>query len=133
MVFIDSNVWIGWLNENDRHYAKSCEIFDRFKGDLEIKILVTSGIVYETVNHLFKIGGKNKAEKALELFLITPNVRILFLSDEFWEKVIQKFRLYNVGLTDAQIIAAMEEMNDAKIYSFDGHFDQVKWIKRISS
>ena len=133
MVFVDSNVWIGWLNQNDRHHQKASVIFDQFKNEVFIeKIYVTSGIVHDVVNHLFKIKGKETAEKALDLFLTTPSISILFLTDDIWKITIENFYQHTFGLTDAQIVAAMEMTGENTLVSFDQHFDQIPWIKRGS-
>src|SRR3989338_1817244 len=132
MVFVDSNVWIGYFNSNDKHHPKSFNIINAIKENQEIKVIyVTSGIVHEVVNHLFKIRGEDFARRTLSIILSLPKLQILFLTDILWEKTIENFNIYKMGLTDAQIVSAMSVTEDNSIYSFDGHFDQVKWIRRV--
>lgn len=129
MVFVDSNVWIGFLNSDDRHSKRANELFDKIN-QLPI-IYVTSGIVHEVVNHLFKIKGKDAALFALKLFLSTPNIELFLLTEELWQAEINLFAHYTMNLTDAQIVAAMKENGETEIISFDAHFDQVEGIQRI--
>ncbi len=131
MVFIDSNVWIGYFNGNDKHHGRAFEIINSIKLSTEPKIVITSGILHEVINHLFKIKGKRTASDTMKTILSIPNLSVLFLTDEIWIKTMENFDFYEFGLTDAQIISAMEYMNDNMIYSFDSHFDQVKWLKRF--
>ncbi|MBI5228430.1 type II toxin-antitoxin system VapC family toxin [Candidatus Micrarchaeota archaeon] len=131
MVLVDSNVWIGYFNSNDRHHEKALQIISSFRTNGDREIYITSGIIHEVINHLFKIKGSQFARKTLETVLSLPNLRILFLSDSLWQRTIENFNLYEMGLTDAQIVSVMEEKKETILYSFDGHFDQVKWIKRV--
>lgn len=130
MVFVDSNFWIGFLNIDDKHSKRASELSSKLE-NAEEKIYVTSGIIHEVVSHLFKTKGKTTATRVLTLFLSTPNIEILFLTDFLWRREIDIFVDREMDLTDAQIVAAMEEKHDLFIFSFDSHFDQIREIKRI--
>lgn len=129
MVFIDSNVWVAYLNKEDKFHQHALRVLSSIK-KME-SVFVTTGIVHEVVNYFFKLKGKEKAEEYLSFFLNAPNTEIIIVDELLWQKTINLFKKYSISLTDAQIIAAMQQKQDKIIYSFDRHFDQVKEIKRI--
>ena len=129
MVFVDSNIWISYLNKNDKFHVRSLRALASIRQSSVIYI--TSGIVYETVNYLFKLSGKKIAESCLDFFLTSPQIEIILPTEDTWTKTINLFRKYELSLTDAQIVACMQEKDDKEIYSFDRHFDEIKGIKRI--
>ncbi len=130
MVFVDSNFWIGLLNKDDKHSIRAFELATQLQR-LDETIYVTSGVVHEVVNHLFKIKGKEIGITALTFFLSANNLEIIFLSQDLWKNETQLFIEHEINLTDAQILAAMQEKNELVVYSFDKHFGQDKKIKRI--
>lgn len=129
MAFVDSSFWIGYIRARDQHHFRSLELIPEIRS-LD-KIYVTSGIVHEVVNHLFKSESKQKASEFLNFFSTSVNVEIIFLNDKLWENTIAYFTQYNFSLTDAQIVSAMEEKGEHQLYSFDRGFDQVHWLERI--
>ena len=129
MAFVDSSFWIAYLRASDRHHAEALRLVEEIQ--LLEKIYVTSGIVHEVVNHLFKADGKRKALETLRLFLVTPNIEIIFLNEPVWEAEIAYFTQFDFSLTDAQIVAAMETKADPDLYSFDKGFGQIEWLTRI--
>ncbi|MFH1391752.1 MAG: PIN domain-containing protein [Candidatus Diapherotrites archaeon] len=130
MAFVDSNIWIAYLNKEDKFHRKSLDVLSRLKR-ME-RIFVSSGIVYEVVNFLFKLKGKKVADGTLDFFLSSPQIEIVVPSDETWEKTVSIFKENELSLTDAQIVACMYEKKEKEIYSFDRHFDTIKSIERIS-
>ncbi len=129
MPFVDSNIWIASENENDKNNERAVELVLKIK-DLD-KAFVTSGIVHEVVNYLFKIKNKYAAMRMLDFFLEAENIEIKLLNPDTWNRTIKRFRELNLSLTDAQIIACMEEEQDNELYTFDPGFKQYKWLKII--
>lgn len=130
MVFVDSNIWISYLNKNDKFHARSLMALASIKQSSVIYI--TSGIVYETINYLFKLSGKKVSESCLDFFLASQQIEIILPADSTWIKTIEIFRKNELSLTDAQIVACMQEKGDKEIYSFDRHFDTIKDITRLT-
>ena len=130
MVFVDSNIWISYLNKNDRFHSSSLRALASIKQSAAIYI--TSGIVYETVNYLFKLSGKKVSESCLDFFLTSMQIEIILPTESDWIKTIEIFRKNELSLTDAQIVACMQKKGDTEIYSFDRHFDAIKDIKRLT-
>jgi len=47
-------------------------------------------------------------------------------------RVLSVFKEYpGLSITDASIVAAMEELEIVHIYSFDKGFDKIEWIVRL--
>lgn len=130
MVFVDSNVWISYLNKEDKFHARALRALAKIRATTTI--FVSSGIVYETINYLFKLRGKRIAEDCLNFFLTAPQIEIVLPSYETWVRAIETFRKNEMSLTDAQIVACMEEKQEHELYSFDRHFDSVQGIERLS-
>ena len=129
MVFVDSNVWIAYFNKNDKFHPNAIKSFSKIK-TFET-VYISSGIVFEVVNYLFKVCGKTESERVLDFFLTNPAIDIVFISRISWNETVNLFKANELSLTDAQIVACMLENNDTNIYSFDRHFDNIKGIKRI--
>lgn len=129
MPFVDSNIWVAYLNSEDRCHARSLKILGEIRKKNDI--FVTSGIVHEVVNYLFKFKGKAIAESSLDFFITNLDIEIIFLGNESWSRTVELFKKHELSLTDAQIAACMEQMGDKRLYSFDRHFQQIEWIERI--
>jgi predicted nucleic acid-binding protein len=130
VAFVDSNIWISYLNKEDKFHRKAVGVLSRLR-KME-KLFVSSGVVYEVVNFLFKLKGKKVAEGTLDFFLSSPQIKIIVPSSETWVKTVAIFKENELSLTDAQIVACMMEQEERKIYSFDRHFDNIKSVERIS-
>jgi predicted nucleic acid-binding protein len=129
MVFVDSNVWIAYFNKNDKFHPNAIKSFSKIK-TFET-VYISSGIVFEVVNYLFKIYGKIESRRVLDFFLTNSAIEIVFISRIAWDKTVNLFKENELSLTDAQIVACMFENKDTEIYSFDKHFDKINGIKRI--
>ena len=128
MVFVDSCVWISYLNSEDELHLKALRVLGSLESE---QIFVTNGVVFETVNYLFKKGGKKPASSALAVFESTKTIEIIHTDEKLWEQTVKVFSENELSLTDAQIVSAMKKLGDSELVSFDKHFDQVKWLKRI--
>lgn len=128
MVFVDSSVWVAYLSKDDARYAHSLRVLGSMKSE---QLFVTSGIVFEVINFFFKMKGKALALGFLEFFQTSPVIEIIHPDELLWEQTVKIFSEHELSLTDAQIIAAMKKSGDKELVSFDRHFDQFKWVKRI--
>ena len=128
MVFVDSCVWISYLNVRDDNHFRALRILGSLENE---QIFLTGGIVFETVNYVFKKLGKDPAISALEFFESSPAVSVIHTGFDDLVQAGIIFKQHELSLTDAQIVAVMKKTGNSALVSFDKHFDQIKWVKRI--
>jgi len=131
-LFIDSVVWIGAKLKNDQWHQKSVKIINNFI-NREIKTAyVTDHIVLETVNFILKKGGFNAALETLRIFENHERIELVNVDEITFARGASIFEQFpGLSITDASIVAAMEELEIKHIYSFDKGFDAIDWIVRL--
>ena len=131
-LFIDSVVWIGAKLKNDQWHQKSVKIINKFV-NREIKTAyVTDHIVLETVNFILKKGGFNNALETLRIFENHERIELINVDEITFARASSIFEKFpGLSITDASIVAAMEELEVEHIYSFDKGFDTIDWIVRL--
>lgn len=131
MRFVDTNVFLRFLVNDDSAKADACEaLFQKAIAgdeDLFISDMVIAEIIWvlESYYELKKSDIRDCVEKILN----TQNLRcpkkeiIISALSIYVEKNIDFIDAYNA------FILKRDEINE--IYSYDKHFDRVSWIKRI--
>jgi predicted nucleic acid-binding protein len=131
MRFVDTNVFLRFLVNDDPAKADACETLFReaATGD---EVLCTSDMVIaeiiwvlESYYELKKADIRNCVEKIL-------NTRNLHCPNK--ELIISALSIYvekNVDFIDAYNAFILRRDEIKEIYSYDRHFDRVDWIKRI--
>jgi len=133
-MFIDSVVWIAAKLKRDQWHEKAKKIIQKFLSR-EIKIVyVNDYIILETVNFLLRKAGFDVALETLNIFRTHKRIRIININSKIFEEACKIFMKYiDLSLTDASIIATMQQLGIKQLYSFDSGFDKVKWIKRLEN
>lgn len=131
-LFIDSVVWIGAKLKNDQWHKRSVEIIKSFiHHDIET-VYVTDYIVLETVNFILRKGGFDAAYATLNIFQNHERIKIVNVDEVTFTRAASIFKKYpGLSITDASIVAAMEERGIKNIHSFDRGFDKIDWITRL--
>ena len=131
MRFVDTNVFLRFLVNDDQAKADACEKLFRnatagnvvlFTSDMVIAEIVW---VLESYYELKKTDIRNCVEKIL-------NTRNLHCLNK--ELIISALSIYvekNIDFIDAYNAFMLRRDEIAEIYSYDQHFDRVDWIKRI--
>lgn len=131
-VFIDSVVWIGAKLKNDQWHKQSVKIFNKFISK-EIKTAyVTDYVILESVNFILRKGGFDAAFETLKLFENHERIEIINVDEMIFASASAIFEKYpGLSITDASIVAAMQELEIVHIYTFDKGFDMIDWMVRL--
>jgi len=131
MRFVDTNVFLRFLVNDDPAKADACEALFRkaIAGD---EILSTSDMVIAEIIWVLESYyelKKSDIRESVEKILNTPNLHC-----PNQEIIISALSIYdeqNIDFIDAYnaFLLKRDEINE--IYSYDKHFDRVDWIKRI--
>jgi uncharacterized protein len=132
MRFVDTNIFLRFLVNDDPKKADACEALFR-KAIAGEEALVTSEMVIaeiiwvlESYYELERSVIRESVEKILNTDNLTcPNSEIIISALSFYvEKKIDYIDAYNA------FVMKREGMN--AIYSYDKHFDRIDWVERIA-
>ena len=131
MRFIDTNIFLRFLTNDDPEKAQGCEkLFKKAIKDgaqLFTSELVIAEIIWvlESYYGLSKEDVKEKVEKILNTKnLFCPNKDILYES-------LGLYLFKNIDFIDAYNALIMRQNSISEIYSYDSDFDRIENIKRI--
>lgn len=128
---IDTIVWVGAKSKDDQFKVRSREIIENFLNGNIKKIYITDYVLLETINFLLKKESFENANKALNMFLQSDRIEIIYADELMLQDIKKLFEEYKVlSLTDCSIIALMKEKGIKYLFSFDSGFDKVKGIIR---
>jgi uncharacterized protein len=131
MRFVDTNVFLRFLLNDDQAKADACETLFRnaIAGDeaLCTSDMVIAEIIWvlESYYELKKVDVRDCVEKIL-------NTRNLYCPNR--EIIISALLIYvekNIDFIDAYNAFILRRDEVHEIYSYDQHFDRLDWIKRI--
>lgn len=141
-VVIDSSVLVGLLVTNDHRHAQAVALWNSFKANghtgiyfdcvaaetisASIRRLEERGLSTETPTFLDRL---NAHIPASAITWILPDVHKLY------SEILSLIRSSSGALNfnDALIALACRERGIEAIASFDGDFDQVDWLRRLST
>lgn len=131
MRFVDTNIFIRFLVNDDPVKADACEILFRktiageellFTSDMVIAEIVW---VLESYYELTKSDVREKVEKILNTRNLTcPNKEILL-------NALSVYHEMNIDFIDAYNAFILKKNSIDELYSYDKHFDRLRWLKRI--
>lgn len=127
----DSGIFIGAKLEGDQYNLQASEILESFMHDNISRVFITPYVVAECVNFILKKSVFQKANEALIYLTETDNIEIIKIELDNIKSIFQKYK--TLSLTDCSLVALSEKLKIRKIFSFDGHFDLVKGITRLTS
>jgi len=131
MRFVDTNVFLRFLVNDDPAKADACEALFRraIDGDetLSTSDMVIAEIIWvlESYYELKKSDIRERVEKILNTRnLSCPNREIIISALSIYDEK-------NMDFIDAYNAFLLKRDEIDEIYSYDKHFDRIDWIKRI--
>jgi predicted nucleic acid-binding protein len=132
IAFIDSVVWIGAKLKNDQWHKQSTKIINKFIKKEIRTAYVTDYIILESVNFILRKGGFDAALETLKIFENHERIKIINVDEITFAHASSIFKQYpGLSITDASIVATMNELEIGHIYSFDKGFDMIPWLERL--
>ena len=137
-IFVDSGIFIAFLNKRDANHEKAKIIIKKI-AKKEFGLPITSDYIFDeaVTTTLLRTKRLDLALKIgnliLGLDLDLPNiVKIIYITREIflnaWKK-FKKFEEKKLSFTDATIVSLMENYNIDYLCSYDSNFDGI--LKRI--
>lgn len=133
-VVVDANVLIAARLSRDQNHERGTVISKAIdQGDLPTAC-VLSDVLEEVINYLQARAGHNVAIETLDALIESSGFSLSQTSKTDFDAGRSVFRRYDaLSLTDAIIVAAMQRMDIEYLYSFDGGFDSVPDITRLTT
>jgi predicted nucleic acid-binding protein len=135
MYFVDTNIFIRYLTQDDPQKAEACfRLFEQAKRNA-IEITTSEAIIAEVV---FILASKNlyKLSRQEIRVRLYPIISLSGLKLPHKPQILRALDLYgnnSIDFEDALSIATMERQSITGIYSYDKDFDHVRGstVKRI--
>jgi len=131
MRFVDTNVFLRFLLNDDPEKADACEMLFRRAIEGEESLFTTEMVmaeivwVLESYYELSKSDIRDKLEKILNTQnLDCPNREIII-------NALAAYEEKNIDYIDAYNASILKMKGIDEVYSYDRHYDRIKWIKRI--
>lgn len=127
MILIDSNFFIGLVNNRDQWHSRAIELVDEIEHENRI---VADLVIIEAITLTGSLLGGKVAKSLYDN--IKDNYKICD-TRHLYDKAMISYLHYNgsLSLTDVLLIELMKEKNIHKIVSFDSNFDKIRGILRI--
>jgi len=131
MRFVDTNIFLRFLANDDQEKANACEKLFRKAVNGEEFLFTSDLVVAEIVwvlESYYELDKSNVREK-LEKILNTPN-----LDCPNREIIISALAIYdekNIDFIDAYNAYVLKSKEIDEVYSYDKHFDRIGWMKRV--
>jgi predicted nucleic-acid-binding protein len=131
MRFVDTNIFIRFLSDDDPEKADACEKI--FKKAVEEKesIFTTELVIAEIIWVLesFYELEKEEVQDKVEKILNTPN-----LICPHKDLILSALTLYsekNIDYIDAYNALILKEKGIEELYSYDKDYDRIEWLNRL--
>ncbi len=131
MRFVDTNVFLRFLLNDDPEKADACEMLFRRAINGEESLFTTEMVmaelvwVLESYYELSKSDVREKLEKILNTQnLDCPNREIII-------NALAAYEEKNIDYIDAYNASILQMKGIEEVYSYDRHYDRIKWLKRI--
>ncbi|MBC2712727.1 MAG: PIN domain-containing protein [Desulfosarcina sp.] len=131
MRFLDTNIFIRYLTDDDPGKADACEKIFMKAVVKEETFFTTDMVIAEIVwvlESFYKLPGKEVQDK-VEKILNTPN-----LICPHKDLILSALILYsekNIDYIDAYNGLILKEKGIEELYSYDKHYDRIDWLKRL--
>lgn len=125
-VFLDTAYAIALSVESDEHHKRAEELADRLEAE-QTRLITTRAVLLEIGNALSKKRYRKAAIELLDALEQDPQVEIVSLSEEFYEKALELFRNRpdkDWGLVDCASFVVMHERGLTEALTTDEHFEQ---------
>jgi predicted nucleic-acid-binding protein len=131
MRFIDTNVFLRLITDDDPQQASHCQQFFKRCLENEEGLFTSQLVIAEIVWVLESVYGTPKEEirDIIGKILNTPNMMID--NRDVIEEAINIYWLKNIDYVDAYNSILIKKQKIKTIVSYDKDFDRLPWIKRI--
>ena len=125
-VFLDAAYAIALSSVNDRHHERAVTLAERLETE-GTHLVTTRAVILEIGNALSKVRYRNAAIGLLAALEEDPNVEIIPLSEELFERA---FRYYQArqdkdwGITDCISFVVMQDRQLTESLTTDEHFQK---------
>ena len=131
MRFVDTNVFLRFLLNDDPEKADACEMIFQRAVNGEESLFTTEMVIAEIVwvlesyYELSKGDVREKLEKILNTQnLDCPNREIII-------NALAAYEEKNIDYVDAYNASVLKIKGINEVYSYDRHYDRIKWLKRF--
>jgi predicted nucleic acid-binding protein len=130
--FVDTNLFVRYLTDDDREKANRVETLLNEATGGEIKLITSDLVMAELIWVL-------ESSYDLKPAAITPMIRAILatpglevINGAVVGRALEIYQDQNVDFVDGHIVALAEKLNISEIYSFDKkHLSRIENIKRI--
>jgi predicted nucleic acid-binding protein len=128
MQFIDTNIFIRYLTNDDPQKAEACfRLFERAKHN-EVDLTTSEAVITEVVyilssQYLYKLSRQDVRVRLYPL-LYLPGLKLLHKHQ--FLRALDLYNSNNIDFEDAISVAIMERLAIIDIYSYDEDFDRIQ-------
>lgn len=122
-IFIDTVFMLATMNRRDQYHEQAARLAKRYEG---YQLLITDAVLLEVGNTLAR-HHKQEAVEAIQYALASPEIEVVHLTPELFEKGFALYRGYKDkvwGLVDCISFVVMREAGVTAALTFDRHFEQ---------
>jgi uncharacterized protein len=134
MQFVDTNIFLRHLTNDDPVKAKACfALFQRAQRK-EVALTTSESVVAEIVYVLSsskQIYRLNPEEIRARLYPLLSIPGLKVSHRKVFLRALDLFTAYNLDFEDALSVAHMEQQKIPELYSYDEGFDQIENISRL--
>lgn len=126
MVFVDTGAWYALMDKGDRHHQNATD----FLLNNSLPLLTTNFIFDETITLLRTRHGWNTAKEFGRKLKDSDFASLMAVREEDEERAWEIFLKYNdhdFSYTDCTSFAVMQRMKVDTAFTFDGHFETMKF------
>jgi len=131
MRFVDTNVFLRFLLNDDPEKADACEMIFQRAVNGEESLFTTEMVIAEIVWVLESYYEQSKGDvrEKLEKILNTQNLDCP--NREIIINALAAYEEKNIDYVDAYNASVLKIKGINEVYSYDRHYDRIKWLKRF--
>ena len=119
-ILVDSDAFVGWMNEKDAHHTEATAIFKKIK-DSRIRMMTNSWVVAETATVLSHRRGQTAARQFLQIIHDT-GFPVIHIDEQLQQEATKIFELQEkkgTSMVDCGNVATIKLNGIELIFSFD--------------
>jgi predicted nucleic acid-binding protein len=135
MRFVDANVFLRHLTQDDPAMAAECTALLREVEQGRLRVWTSDLVVAEVVFVLESPAGagyryaRKDIRAALLPLVLMP--ALVLPSKRFYPRIFALYTTHNIDFIDAYNAAHIEASVPPELYSYDRHFDRIQTVKRL--